>query len=56
LNEQDLLHQVGQPGDETALPDVSTDVASVSEDFYFKEVIAITLDYLKALQADKDGG
>jgi hypothetical protein len=42
-------------GDSKPSADVSTDAASVSEDFYFKEMIAITLDYLNALQADKDG-
>jgi len=55
LNEQDFLNQLGQPDDETAAPEVSTDVASASEDFYFKEVIAITLDYLNTLKADKEG-
>lgn len=55
LNESDFNDQRAQPDEEIVVESRGTDAASVQKDFYFQEVIAITLDYQDALQANKKG-
>jgi len=53
LNEQNFVDQLDPSGEQAVVGLRRTDAAAASEDFYIKEVIAITLDYLDALQANK---
>jgi len=53
LNESDFNDQRAAFGEETVVESRSTDAASVHKDFYFQEVIAITLDYQDALKMNE---